>query len=100
MIGIAKQLIVKEFEKLLPKHKAGLYMNHNPHTTIYSTVNQYLEGYELKNPENWLSSEDMQKAIDTNELWRIQWYADTPVGFFVVLGSTLASAFAAIEKHS
>lgn len=29
--------------------------------------------------------------IDTNEVWELQWYPDTPIGSYKVIGATLES---------
>jgi hypothetical protein len=36
-----------------------------------------------------ISPEDMQKCIDTDDVWELQWYPDTPIGFHKVHGSSL-----------
>jgi hypothetical protein len=36
----------------------------------------------------------MQRAIATDELWTMQWYPETPVGFCVLHASTLAALLA------
>ena len=74
----------------LPSHKAGLYITHNEHKDVYETVKQYTEGgHPAYDPEYFVSPEDMQKCIDTDDCWSIQWYPFTPVGFHKVCGSSL-----------
>ena len=75
---------------IFPKHKAGLYLTHNEHKDYYETVAVRV-GYHpsIDDEHYWVSPEDKQKSIDTNELWELQWYPDTPVGFHKVCGSTL-----------
>jgi hypothetical protein len=74
---------------ILPKHKAGLFLTHNEHKDYYETVEQYMESAFGIDKKDFISPEDYQKCIDTDELWELQWYPNTPVGFYVVYGSTL-----------
>ena len=67
-------------EDHFPPHKAGLYLEHNTHKCLYQTVQQYLDDRGLNNME-WVSPEDRDKSINMDELWTLQWYPDTPVGF-------------------
>lgn len=78
-----------------PEHKCGLYLEHNPHKNVYETIEQYTSMY--KNTD-WISLEEKKKAIETNELWRIQWYPDTPVGFYILLSSSLEILLEAANK--
>jgi hypothetical protein len=74
----------------LPKHKASLTLTHNDHKDYYESVKQNIEReHPSYDKEDFISEEDMQKCIDTNELWKLQWYPDTPIGSYTVLGSTL-----------
>jgi len=76
----------------LPQHKCGLHIEHNGHKDVYESVEMYTEIYK---DEDWISLEEKQKAIDEDELWRLQWYPDTPIGFHILL----ASSFEAIIEH-
>lgn len=67
-----------------PEHKCGLYLTHNEHLDLYQTVEQFTE-----DSDGWVSTEEKKKAIATNELWQLQWYPDTPVGFYVLKASSL-----------
>lgn len=72
----------------LPEHAASLRILHNEHKDYYIKVEDFINT-AYKDEDGWLSKEDKQKCIDTNELWVIQWYPDSPVGFYTVLGSSL-----------
>lgn len=73
-----------------PKHKAGLYLSHNSHLSNYLTVKDAVEhkdhGYD---PDDWVSPDQMQKAIESNDCWTLQWYPNTPVGFCLLSGADL-----------
>jgi hypothetical protein len=70
-----------------PRHEASLTLTHNDHKSYYQTVVQAIaddsHGYQA---DCWISEEQKQKAIETNECWTLQWYPDTPVGFFYLIG--------------
>jgi len=72
-----------------PSHKAGMYLTHNQHKDYYETVAQHIEEYVNIEKHDFVSEEDYQKCIDTDELWELQWYPETPIGFHKVNGSTL-----------
>jgi hypothetical protein len=71
-----------------PDHKAALHLTHNDHLSYYQTVAQSIEtgdhGYC-----DWVSEEQKQKAIDTNDCWFIQWYPETPIGFCLLAAADL-----------
>lgn len=75
---------------ILPKHKATLYLTHNEHKSDYQSVKQRIEHEHFSLDDDcFVSDEDKQKCIDTDELWELQWYPDTPIGFYKVCGSSL-----------
>ena len=61
-------------------------LEHNPHLNVYDTVKQTLEDYD---PYGWKSDESRQRAIDTNEIWTLQWFQDTPIGSYSIAAPTL-----------
>jgi hypothetical protein len=71
-----------------PKHKCSLYLTHNDHLCGYETVQDYIdqERYDYK---DWISEEQKQKAIKTNDCWTLHWYPDTPVGFYTMAAADL-----------
>lgn len=73
-----------------PRHEASLHLTHNQHKAYYRTVKESIEdgdhGYQK---DDWVSEEQMQKAIDTNECWELHWYPDTPVGSYSLSAADL-----------
>jgi hypothetical protein len=82
-----------------PKHKASMHLTHNEHLSYYRTVKQSIEdndhGYE---DDCWISEEQKQKAIETNECWILQWYPETPVGFCILAAADLDVLIEAANK--
>lgn len=79
-----------------PKHKYGLYLIHNKHKDYYQSSKDYIEqreqnkGYHL----NWSSETSREKCIETNQIWELQWYPDTPIGSHEVIGPTFEEVLA------
>lgn len=71
----------------LPEHKAGLTLTHNDHKSVYETVEEFIAGEFYD--DAFESAEARQRAIDTDQLWTLQWYPNTPVGFINVAAPTL-----------
>lgn len=72
----------------LPEHKCGLYITHNEHKNYYLSVEEYIAD-DISQRCDWLNEEAKAKAIATNEVWTLQWYPNTPVGFNCVAAPTL-----------
>lgn len=66
-----------------PAHECSLTLQHNEHLNYYSTVADELEDptSRLSRGVDWVSDEQREKAIATNNLWTLQWYPKTPIGF-------------------
>jgi hypothetical protein len=65
-----------------PKHDASLHLTHNDHKSSYRTVQEAINDGDLGYcRDDWVSPEQKQKAIDTNDCWTLLWYPNTPFGF-------------------
>ena len=67
----------------LPEHKCGLYLEHNAHKDVYETIEEF---YDFG---DFVSEKERLKAIEANSVWKLQWYPDTPIGFYIACASTL-----------
>lgn len=71
-----------------PKHECSLSLVHNEHNMYYQTVKEAIDddnhGYE-----DWISEEQKQKAIDSNECWYIQVYPYSPNQFYTYAAADL-----------
>lgn len=74
----------------LPPHAAGLTIERNPGRTSYETVALWLSGVGAGSEPDWPDADARQRAIDTDDVWVMQWYPETPVGFRCVAAPTLA----------
>jgi hypothetical protein len=77
-----------------PEH-LSLTLSHNEHKNYYQTVAESIaagdHGYDC-----WVSDEQMQKAITTDECWTLQWYPITPIGFNILSAADLDVLMAAV----
>lgn len=79
-----------------PAHECGLFLAHNEHKDYYQTVAD-----RIRNEDhgclaiNFVSPEQMQKAIDTNEMWVLQWYPRTPITSYILSAADLDVLLAA-----
>lgn len=71
----------------LPNHKCGLYLTHNEHRDYYESAEVYLDNNITR--IDFESPEHRQRCIDTDNIWVLQWYPNTPVGFNCVGAPTL-----------
>ena len=82
-----------------PKH-LSLTLTHNEHANYYQTVAESIDqedhGYR---DDDWVSPEQRQKAIDTNECWTLQWYPDNPIGFYILLAADLSELLFAARSR-
>jgi hypothetical protein len=76
----------------LPKHKCGLHLMHNDHINIYMTIE---ENY---NKDQFVSEAEWEKAIRTNNVWCLEWYPETPIGFHVICASSLEAIEQAVKE--
>ena len=76
----------------LPAHKCELSITHNTHTCLYQSASVWLEDQAREGGEAWFEWENDEarlRSIATGEIWTMQWYPETPVGFLAVAAPTL-----------
>lgn len=99
MARAATEAVEQSLRALLKGEHSSLSLSFNElHAPNYQTAEEFLRD----NPEDdadWSSAEEREKAIQTNSVWRLQWYPDTPVGFHAVQASSLGAIFAALGKE-
>ena len=89
--------LAEKFAAALPAHKASLTLRHNEHLGVYQTVAQEIDGNpDYYGEEEWVSAEQRAKAIETNEIWTLHWYPNTPVGFNVLHAADLSALLKAV----
>lgn len=67
------------------------------HACNYCDAKRYASEYdEYKPGDDWISEEDRAEALEKNSVWSIQWYPDTPVGFYSKYASSLPKLLEAV----
>lgn len=87
-----------DFLSLLPDHKAELSLSHNPHRNFYQTVEEYVKISDVHDAE-WVNAVEMTAAIAEDELWVLEWYPDTPVGSYRILGVSFYSIMSVLQDQ-
>jgi hypothetical protein len=70
----------------LPDHKCALHLVHNDHKNVYEDVEDWIYDNDVY---HWKDEESKRRAIQTNSVWTLQWYPETPIGFCAVAAPTL-----------
>lgn len=70
----------------MPEHKAGLFLAHDEHKLFYQDAAEWIDE---QGSIVWAAEGERERAIETDSVWDLQWYPDTPVGSYRVLGATL-----------
>jgi hypothetical protein len=70
----------------LPEHKCGLYLQHNEHRNYYQSATEWIADHDLY---DWKDEASKQRAIQSDSVWTLQWYPDTPIGFCAIAAPTL-----------
>lgn len=81
---------------LLPAYPAGCFLEHNDHRNNYMDVDEYTSDDD---DDDWVSPESRALAIETNEMWSIQWYPESPEGFCIKRAHSLAALFEWLAEH-
>lgn len=79
-----------------PQHKCSLTLTHNDHRDYYQSAEDWIE--ENSDRLNWESDDAKGRAIETDSIWTLQWYPDTPIGFYCVAAPTLEEVLALAGK--
>ena len=82
-----------------PKH-ISLELSHNDHKNVYYTVQDVVDDQpDYFGASNWVSPEQLNKAIAADDMWTLHWYPETPVGFCVLHAADLDVLLAAAMKE-
>lgn len=80
------EILINKITRGEPNH---LSIEFNPQWVLYQTVKEYLDDDDKTTFEN---EREKQKCIETNTLWEILYYPNTPICFYCVGASTLELA--------
>jgi hypothetical protein len=69
-----------------PAHEAGMQLSHNEHKTCYQSAKDWVE--EEQDNYDWESDEAKQRAIETDSIWTLIWFPETPTKSFGIAAPT------------
>lgn len=92
---------------ILPLHKAGLAIKHNPHQSLSQSAGEHLGHLDALTSawcnceDDWRNEEHKARAIASDDYWLMTWYPNTPGGSNSIAAPTLAELleFAAEMKE-
>lgn len=73
--------------EIIEKCKCGIYLQINKHKDVYESPEQAIEEFKIWGDE--IDKELENRMIEENQIYRLQFYPETPVGFYVVYGTSL-----------
>lgn len=74
---------------LLKGENSSIHLTFNDHKSNYVSVADEIARGDWHG--DWISEEEKQRAIATDRAWTLQWYPDTPIGFYACSASTLSA---------
>lgn len=80
-----------KLKKLLSKCKCSVCLEVNKHRDYYQTVEDYLSDMECGGPID-VDQEVRDKMIELDTVVEVQFYPDTPIGFYNILHYDLDTA--------
>lgn len=86
---ITKEVMAIDF----PEHRCGLYLTHNEHKDIYEPIVQWAA--DNIDDGQWVSKEEKTSALAADDVWVLQWYPTTPIGFYKLAGYNLGAVLSA-----
>ena len=80
----------------LPKYNVSLSIQHNEYKNYYQSIEQALDQLDS---EDFITPEEYLKALETGNLWEIQWYPNNPIGCYHYYASSLEALLEYVEKR-
>lgn len=88
---VAAPTLEQMFNWLLNNQHQILYLTKNEdHRTNYVTAKKWIEEEAPEHFEG-CPQDELQKMKDADTIWTLQFYPDTPIGFYVFHGATMDS---------
>lgn len=78
-IELKKFNIIAEIEKLLGS-SVGFSFTCNDHKLCYAEIREYVK----EKDDNFFSEEDKKACIDSNKIYELRWYPDSPIGSYCI----------------
>lgn len=79
----------------------SMEIEYNPHKQTYQSAKDYLElmsELDIAGIDDGIDGKDWNQMIESETIWRINVYPSTPIGFYVIMSSTLEKAWELLTK--
>lgn len=86
---------MEKFQQLLAHCKCGVHLTINENKNYYETAKKYLEELKQKGHLEEVSEEEIKNMIKLDRIIELQFYPNTPIGFYIIYHYDLKKA---IEK--
>ena len=86
-------------QSLIVGHYGNLTISYNEQANDYQTAKYAVECGEYLDCTDWVSEEEKQAAIETNSIWTLHYYPDTPIGFCSISASSLTAIVQYLERQ-
>lgn len=81
-------------ENIIKKCKCGVYLEANKYRDYYDTIEEAVKEEKVAEDDAELA----ERIIKENQLISLQFYPDTPIGFYKVYGTTLEEVIKKAEE--
>ncbi len=88
-----------QLRSLLRGQFSSLTISFNDHAVNYTDAASAIGILDMMDHGEWVSEDEKRRAIETNSVWQIQWYPETPVGFNCLIASSLEVLIAALPRR-
>jgi hypothetical protein len=83
--------------ELVARCKAGVHLTVNQYKDYYQSIEEAIA--EARERDAGDISDDMEyRMIQTGQFWELQFYPNTPVGFYVVYGTSFEEVLKEAEE--
>jgi hypothetical protein len=93
------QADAERFRALRDMPCVALHLSRNDHATSYQSAEERIKDGENDLADYFRGTDpaELQRMKDTNTIWTLHWYPDTPIGFCTSHGATLEAAIDAVK---
>jgi len=81
-----------KLKELLTRCKSGVYLTVNEYRDNYDTLEHWLEELDIRECKPKISDEVRAGILSSGNIVELQFYPDTPIGFYVIVHHDLDEA--------
>ena len=79
--------VVEKFISVIAENKFPFSLMHNQHHVYYESVDDYIR--DSLSCASFKDDDSKQRCINTDEVWELQWYPNSSIGFCSIAAPTL-----------